>query len=133
YTDYVLDDGQKVRLTARGELRVARPNRLRADVVSDRKERSFYYDGKTFTLESPRIGYYATLAAPPTLNDLADLLQQRYGIELPLVDLFRWGSRDTDRSQITSAMYVGEAKVDGATADQYAFRQPGLDWQIWIQ
>jgi hypothetical protein len=132
-TDYVLDDGQKVRLSSRGDLRVRRPDHLRAHVVSDRKERQFYYDGKTFTIFSPRIGHYASVPAPPTIVELADQLEARYGLMLPMVDLFRWGTDDSAVKQITQASYVGTTKLDGVVTDHWAFRQPGLDWQIWIE
>lgn len=132
-TDYVLDNGQKVRLGAHGLLRVERPTHLRADIKSDRKERQFFYDGKTFTVFSPKIGYFAQVDAPPTILELADQLQTQYGLELPLVDLFRWGSENADFSDITSATVIGPAELDGVKTDQYAFRQQGLDWQIWIE
>ncbi|HEY5926494.1 MAG TPA: DUF2092 domain-containing protein [Kofleriaceae bacterium] len=132
-TDYVLDDGQKVRMASSGELRAKRPDHLRVDVVSDRKERRFYYDGKTFTMFSPRIGYYSTVAAPPTIGELADQLEERFGLTLPMVDLFRWGSDKAAIDQIKTASHVGTAKIGGVDTDHWAFRQPGLDWQIWIE
>jgi hypothetical protein len=131
--DYVVDSGQKVRLSSHGDLRVRRPDRLRADIVSDRKTRELFYAGNTFTIYSPRVGYYATVAAPPTINQLADQLEDRYGLELPIVDLFRLGTNKAVLQQITSARWVGLATIDGVATDQYAFRQSGLDWQIWIQ
>jgi len=134
YTDYVLDSGQAVRLSSRGELRVQRPDHLRAEVESDRKDRQYFYDGKTFTIYAPKVGYYAQIPeAPGSLREVADSLAQRYGIQLPLVDLFRWGTSESDIDEITSATYIGRAKVDGVETDQYAFRQRGLDWQIWIE
>ena len=132
-TDFVVGSGQKVQLSARGELDVDKPDHLRAEQVSDRKQREFFYDGKTFTVYSPKMGYYASVAAPPTIVQLIDTLQARYGLELPLVDLFRWGTPSADESAITSAFLVDSTTVDGAVVDQYAFRQPGLDWQVWIQ
>lgn len=132
-TDYVLDSGQKVQLSAHGNLAVRRPDHVRAELVSERKHRQFFYDGKTFTIFSPPTGYYATVDAPPTIERLADLLEDRYGLELPLVDLFRWGTDEAGLERITNASYVGTTKIDGVDTDQYAFRQPGLDWQIWIE
>jgi hypothetical protein len=131
--DYVVDGGQKVRLSSHGDLRVRRPDHLRASMVSDRKSREFFYAGKTFTIFSPRHNYYATVAAPSTIRELADSLEQQYGLELPMVDLFRLGTDPSTLKQITSAHWVGTATIDGVITDQYAFRQPGLDWQIWIQ
>ena len=134
-TDYVLDNGQKVRRWGHGRLDVQRPNRLRAETISDsdRKYRQVFYDGSTFTIFAPRVGYYATVPAPSTILQLADMLEDRYALPLPLVDLFRWGTPESDKDQITAATYVGTARIDGVDTDQYAFRQPGLDWQIWIQ
>ena len=132
-TDYVLESGQTVRLGARGELRVRRPDHLRAELVSDRKQRQYFYDGKTFTVYGPQIGYYARIAAPPTLLALADDLEDHYGLELPMVDLFRWGSDQSSIDEITSAAFVGTERIDGVPTDHYAFRQAGVDWQIWIQ
>jgi hypothetical protein len=34
---------------------------------------------------------------------------------------------------LTSASAIGPATVRGTPCDQYAFRQDGLDWQLWIQ
>jgi len=133
HTDYVLDNGQKVRMEAKGDLRVQRPSKLYAELKSDRKDREFFYDGKTFTMFSPKIGYYTRVPAPATIGELADELQDRYGLELPLVDLFRWSRDEKPFADITSATLVGPTEIDGVKVDQYAFRQPGLDWQIWIE
>jgi hypothetical protein len=132
-TDYVLDNGQKVKMSARGDLRVQRPNRLRANVTSDRKDREFFYDGKTFTMYGPQVGLYTSVPAPPTIGELADVLTAKYGLQLPLVDLFRWGSTNYDTRDITAASYVGPAKVAGVETDHFAFRQKGVDWQVWIE
>ncbi len=132
-TDYVLDNGQKVRMQSHGNVRVQRPSRLRADVVSDRKEREFIYDGKTFTIYSPKVGYYARLPAPATIIELADQLQAQYGLELPLVDLFRWSRDEAAFKDIKAATFVGTTELEGVQTDHYAFRQPGVDWQIWIE
>lgn len=132
-TDFVAENGQLLRRGARGELEARRPNRLHAKVISDRKEREFFYDGDTFTIFSPKLGYYSRIEAPPTIGKLADTLETQYGLALPLVDLFRWGVPNPDFSDIEAAKYVGTATIDGVLTDQYAFRQEGVDWQIWIQ
>jgi hypothetical protein len=64
---------------------------------------------------------------------LVDKVSDTFGIEIPLIDLFRWGTDQSTISKITSAIDVGPATVDNITCEQYAFRQEGIDWQIWIQ
>ncbi len=132
-TDYELDNGQTVRMQKQGDLHVRRPDHLRANVTSDRKARQFFYDGKTFVMYAPNMGYYTKVDAPPTLNSLADTLETQYGLQLPMVDLFRWGTEEAPLDQLTSARYIGPATIDGVQTDQYAFRQKGADWQLWIE
>jgi hypothetical protein len=132
-TDEVLQSGQKIQFSGTSTLNARRPDRLRAEVISDRKHRQFFYDGKTFTLYSPRLGYYATVPAPPRIRDLADSISKRYGVELPLADLFYWGTNRSGIDQIREAIDVGPSRIDGVETEHYAFRQPELDWQIWIE
>ena len=129
----VQTDGQKVQTTSNVDVLARRPDRLRAEVTNDRQPRMFYYDGKKFTLWAPRLRFYTTVDAPATIGELADKLENRYNVELPLVDLFRWGTKEADTSDITSAMDLGPSVVDGVTCEQYLFRQDGVDWQLWIQ
>src|SRR5262249_30311261 len=49
------------------------------------------------------------------------------------VDLFRWGTPQADPNAITNALDIGPSVIDGTTCQHYAYRQQGLDWQIWIQ
>jgi hypothetical protein len=132
-TDYPLASGQNIRLVQTGTLRVRRPDHLRADIISDRKQRQFFYDGKTFTMNAPAVGYYTSIPAPPTIVQLAEQLEEKHGLQLPLVDLFLWGTEKSSVGQIQTATVIGETKMGGVAVEQYAFRQPGLDWQIWIE
>jgi hypothetical protein len=129
----VLDDGQKVQFAHRVNLVATRtPDRLIAEVDGDRKKRLFVYDGKSFTLLAQRAGYYATMAAPSEFGGLIDVLD-KHDMDIPLVDLFLWGGPRADTKEITSATDVGMGVIGGVTCQHYLFRQPGMDWQIWIQ
>jgi hypothetical protein len=129
----VLADGQKVQFSGVTRLLAKIPNRLHIATDSDRHHREFFYDGKNLTLLARRSNLYATVAAPPTIGALADAIDERYAIDLPLVDLFRWGDPHSKHDAITSAMFIGPSEVGGVTCGHYAFRQDGLDWQVWIQ
>ena len=133
-TEEVLRDGQKVTFENHVELVASRPNKLRVELSSDRKQRLFVYDGRTFTLFAPRQKFYSTVNAPPTINELATMLEEKYDVNLPLVDLFRFGSTDDEIMQkIRSAKDIGPSTIDDITTEHFAFRQTGVDWQVWIQ
>ena len=76
-TDEVQDDGQLIQDTAKNQLRRPDAQQASATASSDRNERTFIYDGKTFTMFAQRAGYYATVPAPPTLRELDDALSEK--------------------------------------------------------
>jgi hypothetical protein len=132
--DEVLDDtGQKIQFGGTVDYHVRLPDRLRVDVNSDRKQRQFFYDGKTVTLYGQRVKYYASVPAPPTIQATLEMAEQKYGLEVPLADLFFWGTDKAATEDIKAAMYVGPSWIGGVLTDHYAFRQEEVDWQIWIE
>jgi hypothetical protein len=128
----VLDSGQKLQFAATVEIKAQRPDRFKLAVVSDAQAREIYYDGKAITVFSPRLGMYASFAAPPTIREAVERARTRYDIELPLADLFSWATDKTMAERVTSAFLVRPERVAGQTCDHYAFRQADVDWQIWI-
>ncbi len=129
----VLADGQKLQHTASAVIDVARPNRLRARMSSARSVRELFYDGRQATLYSPAQKYYSTVEFSGSLAELVDRLEQRYGVEVPLADLFLWGTAAAPADGIESAMNAGQDFIGGDLCDHFAFRQGKLDWQIWIE
>lgn len=129
----VLDDGQKLQRESKATLLAKVPDRLRVHVANDRHERLYLFDGKNFTLSAERVNMYATVKAPATIGQLATKLEDDFGMDLPLADLFRWGSPQWKAAKLEGAMDVGPSVVDGTTCQQYAFRQADIDWQVWIQ
>ena len=132
-TDEVLTTGQKLQFAGSVDYLVQTPNRFRADVRNDRRERRFIYEGKTVTMYAPRMQYYGTVAAPATIAEALVVADQNYGISLPLADLFLWGTDKAGLEDIKEAQYIGPAKIGGKACDHFAFRQEGVDWQLWIQ
>ena len=132
-TDDVLPSGQKVQYGGTVDLKIRRPDKMRMDIAGDRRNERMYYDGKTFTVFGDKAGFFATFPAPPTLAELKDVLEKRYAIDLPLADLFYWGTDTTAPPPSPAATRVGVANVDGFMADHYAFRQKDVDWELWIE
>lgn len=132
-TEVVLDNGQKIELDSQLKYQVQPPRHLFVDIESARAHRQLYYDGNTMTLYSPRLKYYASVdGVNATLGELAGKLWNNYGIDLPLADLFQWGSATAPRPTLISANHIGAGSVDGTPVEQYAFQQTDVDWQLWI-
>jgi hypothetical protein len=132
-TDEVLETGQKIQRTGLVDIKARRPDRLVAFIDSDRKTEKIIYDGKSLTIFEPKLGYYASTPAPPTLRETVDLAQERYGYDFPLADLFTWGTDRSPAAKVLSATNVGVSVIKGTPCDHYAFHQADVDWELWIE
>ena len=132
-TDEVTVDDEKLQFTGTVSMQVRRPDRLRMEVSSDRKDRQFFYDGRTLTIFGQRVGYYATVPAPGTIRELIALAEDKYGVVLPLSDLFRWGAEASPSAAVKEAAVIGLSRVGGVWCDHVAVRQDDVDWQVWIE
>lgn len=131
--DEVLENGQKVQLTKSVEVTADPPSSLVSKSSTTYSERDFYFDGKTFTLYTPKLGFYASFEAPGTIGDVVAKAKDEFDVEMPLADLFYWGSDADSTDAIDEAIIVGIDKVDGISCNHFAFRQKEIDWQICIQ
>ncbi|WP_293399871.1 DUF2092 domain-containing protein [Phenylobacterium sp.] len=128
-----LDNGQPRQLKASVDYKVRRPNGFVIESAGEKKARKFIYDGKAFTVFAPKVGYYASVSAPPTIKQTLDVVYDTYGIALPLADLFYWGEGASPTEAVISASKVGQETIGGAATDHYRYRSTDLEWDIWIQ
>ena len=131
--DEVMTDGRKLQFAGTVEYKVKSPDRMRVAVRTDRRQRDLVYDGRTVVQYAPRMKYWTSYDAPKTISETLDALDERWGIELPLADLFLWGTGDDGAASLLGAEYIGPASIGGLDCDHYAFRDDGLDWQVWIR
>ena len=128
----VLADGQKLQHSASATVDAERPNKLRARMRSVRSEREIIYDGKIVTIYIPAQKYYSSADFSESLTGFVSKLEERYGVEIPLSDLFKWGTAAAPVDRIESAMNAGQDFIGNDLCDHYAVRQGNIDWQIWI-
>jgi len=128
----VLADGQKLQHAATADLDVERPTKLRALMHSARSERWLIFDGRTVTLYTPAQKYFSAVDFTGTIGELIGRLEDKFGVQVPLSDLFLWGTAAAPLDKLESAMNAGQDFVGDDLCDQYAFRQGKIDWQIWI-
>lgn len=131
--EVVLISGQKVQFDNPVDLTIKRPNKLRADRKGDVYDQEFYYDGKTLTLYSKGINYYATVQAPPTLDETLAFASEALDVDAPGADLLYSNAYDILTEDVISGFYVGMSVVSGVKCHHLAFRGNEVDWQIWIE
>jgi hypothetical protein len=131
--EIVLTSGQKIQFAHTAKVSLQRPNKLRAERTGDLVNQVFYYDGKSLTLSNPGEKYYATVAAPPTLEEMLNFARTSLDIVAPAGDLLQRNAYDILMTDVTSGFVVGKGIVEGVRCDHLAFRAPHVDWQIWIE
>lgn len=131
--DLVTLDNQKLQMDAVVHYKVAQPG-IWVNYESDQKTRQYFYDGKNFTIYAPKLNFYASAPAPATNREFLKAIYDKFGISLPLEDLFRWNDGDdSDIAALTSAYSAGTATLNGVATDHWAFRQGDFDWEVWIE
>ena len=86
--EVVLTSGQKIQFdhTSRAVGAAARTSCART-ASATWSSRSFYFDGKSLTMLNPGEKYYATVAAPGTLEEMLDFARTKLDIVAPAGDL----------------------------------------------
>ena len=131
--EVVLTSGQKLQFDNTVTMAAQRPDRLWAARTGDLVDQVFYFDGKTLTLHNPSEKYFATAAAPGTIEEMLDFARTKLDIIAPAGDLVYRNAYDILMEGVTSGFVVGKGVVDGVRCDHLAFRAPHVDWQIWVQ
>ena len=131
--DEVLPSGPKIQHLGSAVMNVRRPDRLRADISNDDGERSIFYDGKSLTVHGKTLNVYATVDAPPTLEEMFNKVLNEYNLGLPLVDILYQSVHGTLLDDVEAGIVVGRSRVGGVTCDHVAFHQDDVDWQLWVE
>jgi hypothetical protein len=103
-------------------------------IKTDKRERHYFYDGKTVTVYAPALKYYSVFPAADTIAKTIEEAEETYGVEVPLADLFYLGTKGSkaDASNIISAFYVSDSTINGTVCAHYAYRTATANFQVWL-
>lgn len=133
WQDIQLASGQQIQAGRNLELQVRRPNRLRAEVHSPRRDRTLVYDGSSITLLNRAQNFYGTIHAPANIDDAMDTASDKFGIAMPLEDFVTSDPHKDLLEKVTSGRDIGAVTVMGVPCEHLVFTQDNLDWQVWIE
>jgi len=131
--DTVAPDGQKILYGAVTSVAVRRPERLHVKYDGDERQTRAVFDGQTFTIYDAAANVYTVVDVPGNIDEALDTVFERYGISVPIADLFYADPYGVLIENVQSGFLVGQHPVDGVSCHHLAFSQEGIDWQIWIE
>jgi hypothetical protein len=130
--EVVFPSGLRLDSDRASEVMVERPNHLRADIISAKRNVQIYYDGSNVSLYTPVQKLYAEWPAPGTISQVIERAQSNYRLSLPASDFLFRNPYQVMIAKVTYGAYVGKSLIRGVMTHHLAFRQKDMDWQLWI-
>jgi len=128
----LLETGSRVDFDVSARSTIRRPNKIRSERLGDLHDQRFYYDGETLTLFNPGEKVYATAPAPKSIEGALDFVRDKLDLIVPVSDLVYSNSFELLVQDVTVAVVVGKAVINGTKCDHLLFRRPGVDFQLWV-
>jgi hypothetical protein len=130
--DEVPADGPRQQLTSVRRVAMRRPDRLVGDASGDAVNRSFWYDGRTFSALDRAQNVWASGQVPPTIDAALDWVFDQTGTVIPLADFLYANVYDRLMDKVQRGVYLGIHEAAGVPCHHLSFEQATIDWQIWI-
>ena len=130
--EVVTPTDQKLGLASSGATTLSRPDKIRFARSGGFADYEVLYDGKMLTLLGKNANLYTQIAAPGTVDQLIDTIQDKYNIPAPGADLLMTNSYDELMQDVYDSKDLGSGVINGVECDSLAFRKNDVDWQIWI-
>jgi hypothetical protein len=132
-----IDDQDKREIKVEGKIDVKRPNFISirsSDKTNKDRGVDVVSDGKNFFIHVRHMKQYTERKAPEKLAEIGRIIlpigQQNTGM------LFQNVLAEDPMEQllegVTEGKYVGKDKVGDKEAHHLAFKQPNLDWELWV-
>ena len=132
--DTLQRDGQLIEFGTNTEWILRRPGKVLINSVSwEGDDRTFYFDGKDITYYDSSYNVYAVAPKEGDLDQAFDYFVEKLNMPLPLTELFSERHPFDLKANIESSMYLGEATLNGVDCNEFTFRFPETDLQIWIK
>lgn len=126
-------DGQKLQFSRQSTIRVRRPDRVHAVSIGDDWNKEYAFDGRTVTILDRGANVYSTTEIQGTIDQMFDILAERYGLSFPTCDLLYSNPYAMLSTDLRSGRYVGLHAIRETLCHHLAFSQDAVDWQIWIE
>ena len=130
--EIITTDNQKLALASSGTVILNRPGKIRATRAGGHSDVEMLFDGETLTLFGNNANLYTQISVPGTIDNLVDVLREKYNRPLPAADLLMSNVYGELMPNVIDVKDLGSGVIGGVECDYLAFRTKTVDWQIWI-
>jgi hypothetical protein len=115
------------------EVALQRPNKLRINVSGDVPSFQFYFDGAKVSAFDPQKNVHSVSGSIVTIDEMLDFVTTKAHINFPSADFMYGNPYAVMTKNLTHAIVVGPSMVNGVPCEHFAFMEPALNWEIWIE
>ena len=131
--DVIQDTGQKIEFSERHRITIARPARLRAEIVkSNGEEGVILFDGQKITAYSATQGVYAQSEKQGSIDEVLVYFLRDLQMRLPLALMFRSDFPEEMQKRLVALAFVEISAVTDTPCVHLAGRTDEIDFQVWI-
>jgi hypothetical protein len=132
--EVITTTGQKLQYSASGSIAAERPGKMHLTRKGSFIDAEVTFDGINISVWGKRVNVYAQLPSPgPTIDEAIEEIRQASGLDIPGGDLLAADPYAVLTEDTIEGKHVGDSVVGGVECDHLAFRNPRVDWQVWIQ
>jgi hypothetical protein len=114
-------------------VQLSRPDKFHATRTGGYADIEVFFDGKTISVNNKGNNAFAQLDSPGSVDQLIDLLRDKYGVAAPGADLLYSNAFDVLMEDVVEEKHIGRGVIDGVECEHLAFRNQDTDWQIWVE
>jgi len=130
--DLPMSAGLKVQMYQHRSVIASRPGKIRVVSHGDLDMNTASFNDGALTVFDPLRGVYTQIDGPKDIDGILDHLALERGFVMPLADLLVSDPYASATERVKLGIYLGKHRVREHTCHHLAFRQEGVDWQIWI-
>ena len=131
--DVMQPTGQKIEFGEVRRVLIDRPDRLRVQSeMSNGEKLTMYFDGKTFTMFSPRENVFTKLEKPGSVDSVIKFIVQDLQTPIPLSMILLASVKDQLEKRVTEVDFVEQTSIAGKPVDHLAARTDDVDFQVWV-
>jgi hypothetical protein len=125
--------GQFITFFTDAEVGLQRPNKLRINVSGDVPNFQLYFDGSKVLAFDPQKKLHAVSSPLTTIDEMLNFVMTKVPMSFPAADFLYSNPYAVMTKNLTHAIVVGDSMVNGVPCEHFAYMEPAINWEIWIE
>ncbi|UOA09357.1 DUF2092 domain-containing protein [Methylobacter sp. S3L5C] len=115
------------------EVSLQRPDKLHINVSGDVPNFQLYFAGSKVLAFDPQNKLYAVSGPLSTIDEMLDFVMTKVKMNFPAADFLYSNPYSVMTKNLTHAIVLGQSMVNGVPCEHFAYMEPAINWEIWIE